>query len=175
MSRIPDIKLIRTDTTLDLSQKAEKNTAPKQGAEDANRRIYKHIRLWRRPSWQPHSRRHARRRSTPPSTHETPDHATLHPRTTHPNMASGCPRQPRPPLQLRLLFLIVYAPGAHGTEEEAEWDQGVSHGTRPLATGWSLRLARCPTGSTGSPPDLAMGVPRRQRHALPRRHVKEIC
>ena len=24
-------------------------------------------------------------------------------------MASGCPRQPRPPLQLRLLFLIVYA------------------------------------------------------------------
>ena len=55
-----------------------------------------------------------------------------HPRTTHPNMASGCPRQPRPPLQLRLLFLIVYAPGAHGTEEEAEWDQGVSHGTRPF-------------------------------------------
>eukprot|EP00964_Phaeocystis_antarctica_P039126 scaffold22378_cov70-Phaeocystis_antarctica.AAC.1 len=81
-------------------------------------------------------------------------------------MASGCPRQPRPPLQLRLLFLGVYAPGAHGTEAGAELDQGVSHGNRLLDTAWPLRCGQW----LGAPPDSLDcegddGVPRRQRHA----------
>ena len=47
MACIPDIKLIRTDTTLDLSQKAEKNTAERSAATRVVARIYKCVRLWR--------------------------------------------------------------------------------------------------------------------------------
>ena len=112
--------------------------------EDAIRRIYKHIRLWRRPSWHPHSRRHAHAVGPRLRPHETPDHAT-HGRPT-PNMASGCPRQPRPPLQLRLLFLIVYAPGAHGT-------RGGRSGARASSTAldhWPLVGLSC---VIAAPPD----------------------
>ena len=45
ISSIPDIKLIRTDTTLDLSQKAEKGM-PDSGAQGPNKYIctsYRHI------------------------------------------------------------------------------------------------------------------------------------
>ena len=38
MVGIPDIKLIRTDTTLDLSQKAEKNARRRQSSKTASRR-----------------------------------------------------------------------------------------------------------------------------------------
>ena len=115
----------------------------------------------------PSTRAPARTNSAHASVHTKRSTSDTHgPPTT--NMASGCPRQPRPPLQLRLLFLGVYAPGAHGTEAGAEWEQGVSHGMRILDSAWSPRCGLW----LGAPPDPldcvgGDGMPKRQRHAAP--------
>ena len=109
MACISDIKLIRTDTTLDLSQKAEKNTATRSALE---RRSPAHIYICalvasapvalapaRTPS--AHASVHTERPTTP-NTDEPPRHG----------QRTGQRQRPaptRPPLQLRLLFLIVYA------------------------------------------------------------------
>ena len=105
MACISDIKLIRTDTTLDLSQKAEKNTATRSALE---RRSPTHIYICalvasapvalapaRTPS--AHASVHTERPTTPP-TGDPPRHGQRQ-----------RPAPARPPLHLRLLFLIVYA------------------------------------------------------------------
>ena len=109
MACISDIKLIRTDTTLDLSQKAEKNAAARTALES---RSPAHIYICalvasapvalapaRTPS--AHASVHTERPTTP-NTDEPPRHG----------QRTGQRQRPaptRPPLQLRLLFLIVYA------------------------------------------------------------------
>ena len=93
-----------------------------------------------------------RHRHTPPSTRSA---RPRHPRAIHPGMASASgPRQP----DRRCTCASSSSSSTHLVGTELERDECVSHGTRPLATDSSLRSTWCPTRSTGSPPDPAMGL-----------------
>ena len=103
MTTIPDIKLIRTDTTLDLSQKAEKNTATRSALE---RRSPTHIYICALVASAPVALAPARAIGTRLRPHGAPDHAT-HGRSTPAwpapaARASQTAAAPAPPLPHRL-------------------------------------------------------------------------
>ena len=167
MACISDIKLIRTDTTLDLSQKAEKNTATRSALE---RRSPTHIYICALVASAPVALAPARAIGTRLRPHGAPDHAT-HGRSTPawPAPAGSGPRQP----DRRCTCASSSSSSTHLVGTELERDQCISHGTRPLATDSSLRSTWSPTRSTGSPPDPArVCQSAKDTPSAHRRHVK---